>query len=65
MQSHDASHDVRSQVWNTVEETRIMILKAWCYDLKLKGLSNKATFALSNTRELDRVPKYNLSIVIN
>jgi len=28
-----------------------------CYDLKLKGLSNKTTLVLSNTRELDRVPK--------
>ena len=29
---------------------------AMCYDLKLKGLSNKTTLVLSNTRELDRVP---------
>jgi len=27
-----------------------------CYDLKLKGLSNKTTLVLSNTREFDRVP---------
>ena len=27
-----------------------------CYNLKLKGLSNKTTLVLSNTRELDRVP---------
>ena len=27
-----------------------------CYDLKPKGLSNKTTLVLSNTRELDRVP---------
>ena len=27
-----------------------------CYDLKLKGLSNKTTLILSNTRELNRVP---------
>jgi len=27
-----------------------------CYDLKLKGLSNKTTLVLSNTRELDKVP---------
>ena len=27
-----------------------------CYDLKLKGLSNKTTLVLSITRELDRVP---------
>jgi len=28
----------------------------WCYDLKLKVLSNRTTLVLSNTRELDRVP---------
>ena len=27
-----------------------------CYDLRLKGLSDKTTLVLSNTRELDRVP---------
>ena len=27
-----------------------------CYNLKLKGLSNRTTLVLSNTRELDRVP---------
>jgi len=27
-----------------------------CYDLKLKGLSNKTTLVLSNIRELNRVP---------
>ena len=27
-----------------------------CYDLKLKGISNKTTLVLSNTRELNRVP---------
>ena len=30
--------------------------EAYCYDLKLKELSNKTTLILSNTRELDRVP---------
>ena len=29
---------------------------AYCYDLKLKELSDKTTLVLSNTRELDRVP---------
>ena len=29
--------------------------RQWCYELKLKGLSNR-TLVLSNTRELDRVP---------
>ena len=28
-----------------------------CYDLKLKVLSDETTLVLSNTRELDRVPK--------
>ena len=28
-----------------------------CYDSKLKVLSNEITLVLSNTRELDRVPK--------
>ena len=31
------------------------ILEDLCYDLKLKGLSNRTTLVLSNTRELDRV----------
>ena len=31
--------------------------RGFCYDLKLKGLSDKTTLVLSNTRELDRVPK--------
>ena len=29
---------------------------AKCYELKLKGLSNRTTLVLSNTRELDKVP---------
>ena len=33
-----------------------LYLSSICYDLKLKGLSTKTTFVLSNTRELDRVP---------
>ena len=28
-----------------------------CYESMLKGLSKEATLVLSNTRELDRVPK--------
>ena len=28
-----------------------------CYELKLKGLSDRTTLVLSNTRELNRVPK--------
>jgi len=33
-----------------------MDIRTECYDLKLKVLSNKTTFVLSNTRELNRVP---------
>ena len=33
----------------------ILVIDGYCYDLKLKGLSNKTTLVLSNTRELDRV----------
>ena len=36
--------------WNSLEQSR------GCYDLKLKGLSNRTTLVLSNIRELDRVP---------
>ena len=32
-----------------------------CYDLRLKGLSDKTTLVLSNTRELDRVPSTKFS----
>ena len=28
-----------------------------CYELKLKELSDRTTLVLSNTRELDRIPK--------
>jgi len=28
----------------------------WCYESKLKELSDETTLVLSNTRELDRVP---------
>ena len=28
-----------------------------CYESRLKGLSQETTLVLSNTRELDRVPK--------
>ena len=38
----------------SIEDTKGMT--SYCYDLKLKGLSNKTTLVLSNTRELDRVP---------
>jgi len=32
------------------------LAEQYCYELKLKGLSNRTTLVLSNTRELDRVP---------
>jgi len=37
----------------------VMDILKWdgCYESKLKGLSNETTLVLSNTRELDRVPK--------
>jgi len=35
-----------------------------CYELKLKGLSNKTTLVLSNTRELDRELFYKLVYLI-
>ena len=41
-------HDELS-IENPISENR-------CYDLEPKGLSNKTTLVLSNTRELDRVP---------
>jgi len=39
-----------------LEDLEAGLLEYECYDLKLKGLSNKTTLVLSNTRELDRVP---------
>ena len=44
---------------NTVELELLELIKIHlvCYGLKLKVLSNKTTLVLSNTRELDRVPK--------
>jgi len=44
-----------------IERTNVVVVRgsgqgAECYDLKLKGLSDKTTLVLSNTRELDRVP---------
>ena len=36
-------------------DTRPSHTESKCYDLKLKGLSNKTTLVLSNTRELNRV----------
>ena len=39
-----------------VELGEVLGLPRLCYDSKLKGLSNKLTLILSNTRELDRVP---------
>ena len=50
------------ELMNWVKKRKLSTIKAIqyngcsCYDLKLKGLSNKTTLILSNTRELDRVP---------
>ena len=44
---------------NGVSSTNLSILYMlgyWCYESKLKELSNETTLVLSNTRELDRVP---------
>jgi len=40
----------------TLVKESVRLFRDNCYDLKLKGLSNKTTLVLSNTRELDRVP---------
>ena len=48
------SADVQKE--NMLEDLEAGLLEYECYDLKLKGLSNKTTLVLSNTRELDRVP---------
>ena len=37
--------------------TSALLEDLFCYESKLKGLSNETTLVLSNTRELDRVPK--------
>ena len=34
-----------------------ILAEGLCYESMLKGLSKEATLVLSNTRELDRVPK--------
>ena len=34
----------------------VMLKLCYCYELKLKELSNRTTLVLSNIRELDRVP---------
>ena len=41
----------------TVEEQVFWVLLHVCYESRLKGLSQETTLVLSNTRELDRVPK--------
>jgi len=35
----------------------VLLSNPKCYDSRLKGLSQETTLVLSNTRELDRVPK--------
>ena len=41
----------------TLEAAVMDLDRTDCYELKLKGLSNRTTLVLSNTRELHRVPK--------
>ena len=41
---------------NTMADFIYVKNKGICYDSKLKGLSNKLTLVLSDTRELDRIP---------
>jgi len=44
---------------NIVQEYARILNSTWykCYEPKLQGLSDETTLVLSNTRELDRVPK--------
>jgi len=39
----------------TSDDMVTVTITSYCYDLKLKVLSNKTTLVLSNTRKLDRV----------
>jgi len=38
------------------KKIRLITILAWCYESRLKGLSQETTLVLSGTRELDRVP---------
>jgi len=42
---------------HTIRPKPPALLPHACYNLKLKVLSNRTTLVLSDTRELDRVPK--------
>jgi len=42
----------KNHIFNNI----ILAFRPCCYELKLKGLSNRITLVLSNIRELDRVP---------
>ena len=42
---------------NLVSFLRYRTWDGLCYELKLKELGNRTTLVLSNTRELNRVPK--------
>ena len=49
--------DVSLPYTPVIDNVSLFVLQqAYCYDSKLKVLSNELTLVLSNTRELDRVP---------
>jgi len=47
---------IDDMIVGTEDEEGYDELVAECYESRLKGLSNRTTLVLSNTRELDRVP---------
>ena len=50
--------EILKKQWQEMQqrhEEEQQLLAQLYYDLKLKGLSNRTTLVLSNTRELDRV----------
>jgi len=52
--------NINRQLKNAKSEVLVDYIRSDCYDLKLKGLSDKITLVLSNTRELDRELFYKL-----
>ena len=46
-----------NSIENSVQDCLPYILGFYCYDLKSSEWDSKTTLVLSNTRELDRVPK--------
>jgi len=49
--------EVPEKLWTHLTVDFITKLLVVCYDSRLKVLSQETTLVLSNTRELDRVPK--------